>query len=165
MTTRRRRPLAVSVGDPIWPAPPVVRLSRVLGGEPATVAGYPLALILAERIVTALQRGTADTRWRDFVDVTLLCRRHAVGGGELRGALERVARHRRIDLGPLGPSLAAFGDIAQACWSVWRRRQRLTDRTPERFDALLPDVLAFSEPPLGSPGFDRTWGPEAAAWR
>lgn len=29
-------------------------------------------MVLAEKLVTAVQRGTANTRWRDFADVYLL---------------------------------------------------------------------------------------------
>lgn len=34
--------------------------------------GYPRVMVLAEKIVTAIQRGTANTRWRDFVDIVAL---------------------------------------------------------------------------------------------
>lgn len=55
----------VSVGDPIWPAPVAVELPRLLGGPAIRVVGYPLPMVFAEKIVTALQRGTINTRWRD----------------------------------------------------------------------------------------------------
>ena len=34
--------------------------------------GYPVEAVLAEKIVTAGQRGTVNTRWRDFADIYLL---------------------------------------------------------------------------------------------
>ena len=49
----------VSVGDPIWPAPKNVYVPRLLGGG-LTLFGYPLAMVHAEKIVTAVQRGTFD---------------------------------------------------------------------------------------------------------
>lgn len=39
-------------------------------------AGYPLAMVYSEKIVTAVARGTVNTRWRDFADMYLLARRH-----------------------------------------------------------------------------------------
>jgi hypothetical protein len=39
--------------DPIWPAPATVEVPRLLGGS-ITVAGYPLPMVLAEKIITAL---------------------------------------------------------------------------------------------------------------
>lgn len=46
----------VNVGDPIVPAPKQVRLPRLLGGE-IIVRGYPLSMVYAEKIVTAVARG------------------------------------------------------------------------------------------------------------
>ena len=63
----------VNMGDPIWPAPHPVDLPRLLGGS-ITVVGYPLPMVYAEKIITALQRGTVNTRWRDFADLYLLTR-------------------------------------------------------------------------------------------
>ena len=53
----------VNIGDPIWPPPEPVGVSRLLGGVIEAI-GYPLTMIHAEKLVTALQRGTANTRWR-----------------------------------------------------------------------------------------------------
>ena len=58
----------INVGDPIWPEPEEIRLPRLLEGE-LIVRGYSLAMVLAEKIVTAIARGSANTRWRDFVDI------------------------------------------------------------------------------------------------
>jgi hypothetical protein len=51
----------VNVGDPVWPNPGLVEVPRLLGGV-ITVTGYPLSMVLAEKIVTALQRGSVNTR-------------------------------------------------------------------------------------------------------
>jgi hypothetical protein len=55
----------VNFGDPIWPEPELVVMPRLLGGE-LVLRGYPLVMIYAEKLVTSLQRGAANTRWRDF---------------------------------------------------------------------------------------------------
>jgi hypothetical protein len=65
----------VSVGDPITPEPEEVHVPRLLGGE-LVLRGYPLAMVHAEKIVTAIARGTVNTRWRDFADIYLLSRHH-----------------------------------------------------------------------------------------
>lgn len=87
----------VNVGDPIWPAPSAVDVPRLLGCT-ITVVGYPLSMVLAEKIVTAVQRGTANTRWRDFADIYLLTRHHRIAGDDLRGSLNEVAAYRRVRL-------------------------------------------------------------------
>jgi len=82
----------VSVGDPITPEPQIVRRPRILGGTIA-VRGYPLSMVHAEKIVTAITRGTVSTRWRDFADMYMVTRRHPVDGTELSTSIREVARH------------------------------------------------------------------------
>lgn len=52
------------------------RPASLLGGEPLALSGYPLPMVYAEKLVTALQRGTVNTRWRDFADVWTLSGAH-----------------------------------------------------------------------------------------
>lgn len=74
-TARLRFHVDVNVGDPIVPPPTIVQVPRLLGGDLA-VRGFPLEMVHAEKIVTAISRGAANTRWRDFVDVVALAAKH-----------------------------------------------------------------------------------------
>ncbi|GMA36846.1 hypothetical protein GCM10025876_30500 [Demequina litorisediminis] len=58
-------------GDPIWPAPTLVEVPGLLepGQEGIRLLGYPLTMVLSQKIVTMVDRGEANTRWRDFADV------------------------------------------------------------------------------------------------
>ena len=116
----------INVGDPIWPSPEQVTLPRLLGGS-LVLSGYPLPMVLAEKIVTAVQRGTASTRWRDFADIVLLSARHSIVGENLRRAIAEVARFRHAELTPLSERLQGFASMAQSRWGVWRRKQKLED--------------------------------------
>jgi hypothetical protein len=62
---RARHPLRIdiNVGDPVTPGPVEVAYPALLG-EPFTLLGYPLATVLAEKIVTMIDRGDASTRDR-----------------------------------------------------------------------------------------------------
>jgi hypothetical protein len=153
----------VNVGDPIWPAPRTISLPRLLGGQ-LTLVGYPVAMIHAEKLVTALQRGIANTRWRDFADMYLLTRKHGVSGAELVGALRQVAKYRKAELASLSTVLAGYATVAQARWSAWRRQQQLEDRLPAEFRELIEFVVRFSEPALLGAVSDKTWSPVGATW-
>jgi hypothetical protein len=80
----------VNVGDPISPDPQAVELPRILGA-PVLVKGYPMVMVHAEKIVTAISRGTANTRWRDFGDIYTLSGRHPVDGDDLISSIKVVA--------------------------------------------------------------------------
>jgi Nucleotidyl transferase AbiEii toxin, Type IV TA system len=104
----------VNIGDPIWPGPAEISLPRLLGQEPIQLRGYSMEMVLAEKIVTALQRGSASTRWRDFGDIFTITGRHTFTAGEVRHALPGIpfgepgtarASHFRGDRGvSTGPS-------------------------------------------------------------
>jgi hypothetical protein len=162
-SARVRFHVDVNVGDPIWPAPGPVELPRVLGGT-LRITGYPLAMVYAEKIVTAVERGMANTRWRDFADVYLLSHAHDTDGGELVTAITRVAEHRQVTLSPLTTSLAGFPGLAQPRWAAWRRRQLLDGLLPEDIADVLDAVTAFADPCLRVDSDPGVWDATAQRW-
>ena len=152
----------VNVGDPITPAPRRVAIPKLLGGE-LYVLGYPLAMVHAEKIVTAIGRGVANTRWRDFGDLYVLSRRHDVVGAELATALATVATHREIELRPLTLVLAGYAELAQTRYQAWRRKHRRED-LPEHFHDVLTQVVAFAAPAVSGGSAQLTWRASRGVW-
>lgn len=153
----------VNVGDPIWPDPQPIKLPRLLDGE-IVVTGYPLPMVYAEKLVTALQRGVANTRWRDFADVYLLSERHDVDGDELAVAVQRVAEYREVALAPLSQALEGYATLAQPRWAAWRRKHRLDDRLPQNFDVVLQRAFALADAAVSGISRSQTWIARASAW-
>lgn len=153
----------VNVGDPIWPAPQQIKLPRLLDGE-IVLTGYPLPMVYAEKVVTAVQRGTANTRWRDFADVYLLAGRHDVVGDELEAAVRLVAQYREARLAPLSQILDGYAPLAQQRWAAWRRKHRLDDRLPQEFAVVLQRVMTLADPALIGTSGGQTWHAMALAW-
>ena len=153
----------VNFGDPIWPAPTEAVLPLVLGGT-LRLLGYPDHMVLAEKIVTALERGEQNTRWRDFTDIAAIARSRPVEGADLQEAIRVVARYREVELEPLGPLLSRMPELAQRKWEVWRRNQRLDQSTPASFADLLATCLAFAERALEGTTDRLRWNPSYSAW-
>lgn len=153
----------INVGDPIWPEPQPVELPRLLGGSVA-LRGYPVPMVHAEKIVTAIARGTANTRWRDFADVYVLAGTpHAVEAADLRTAITAVSTHRAVELQPLDVVLDGYELLAQTRYAAWRRRHR-RDELPDRFVDLLAAVVAFADPVVTDSAGTATWEPERGTW-
>lgn len=163
-TARLTPKVDVNVGDPIWPAPQEIELPRLLGGQPLRLRGYPLPMVLAEKLVTAIARGTASTRWRDFADVYLLTGDRHLAAVDLVAAIDAVAAHRGVELVELATVLDGFGQQAQAKWDPWRRRQDLADRLPADFDTVLDRVTAFADPLVGGAIAEGSWDPGRRRW-
>lgn len=163
LPARHRLHVDVNVGDPISPPPRDVLLPRLLGGQ-IRVKGYPLEMVHAEKIVTALARGTANTRWRDFMDVVGLAARHPIDGDALVESVREVAHHRGVRLSTLSTVLDGYDDIGQQKWLAWRRRQQLEDRVPATFAAVVATFISFAEPVLSGDALGRTWDPDSRSW-
>ncbi len=101
----------VNVGDPVTPAPVEIEYPGLLAGS-FRLLGYPLATVLAEKLVTMIDRASATTREprRRRTAAAVLCRRlspQAFGGGlgecELGDELPADnGTARRPPSGPLG---------------------------------------------------------------
>jgi len=152
----------VSVGDPIVPDPRRLDVPRLLAGEPLSLIGYPIPMVHAEKIVTAVQRGVTNTRWRDFADVFTLSGLHDVDGSDLTRALSQVAEFRQIQVHPLGELLAGYPSSAQERWSAWRRKQQLD--IPAQFAIVADRVMAFADPVLSREADGKLWSSAARAW-
>ncbi len=155
----------VNFGDPIWPSPSLIEVPRIvdLGQPPVTLLGYPITMVLAEKIVTAIARGEANTRWRDFADVYTLVRAHTVDGAEFAASLAVVAEYRHVELGPLFPRLAGMPQRAQAKWLAWRRRTGRDRELPESFAEVLTSLALFVDPVLAGSNAAR-WNPALSQW-
>lgn len=164
-TARLTIGMDVNFGDPIWPAPRLIELPRVVSLElpPVTLLGYPLSMVLAEKVVTAIDRGVANTRWRDFADVYALTRLHSVDAAEWRTSLETVAEYRNVRLTTLLPALAPMGARAQQKWRAWRTRSHREGELPEAFVDVLAAVAAFADPVL-SVSSAGSWNPTTGLW-
>jgi hypothetical protein len=128
------------------------------------VRGYPLEMILAEKLVTAIARGSANTRWRDFVDIYSLARKHTIAIAMLRASLERVARHRHVELVPLCSALTGYAQLAQPRWLAWLRKNRLESTIPVEFSDVVDQVCAFADPVIVNGAAKRNWNPRAGEW-
>jgi len=87
---RARVPFALdfSFGDP--GAATVIKLESVIDQPTISLLAYPLALNLAEKIVTAMQRRATNTRDRDFADLWVTSRRHRLDAHELKRSIEAM---------------------------------------------------------------------------
>ncbi|WP_242511403.1 nucleotidyl transferase AbiEii/AbiGii toxin family protein [Pengzhenrongella frigida] len=153
----------VNEGDPIWPEPTTVAVPRLRGGDPIELPGYPMHMVHAEKIVTAIQRGIANTRWRDFGDIWSLSRRHPISASDLASAIGEVARHRKASIRPLAEVLDGYAELGQARWAAWRRRSN-SARLPEQFASVLEEVVAFADPVLSGFVASETWNPNGGDW-
>lgn len=155
----------VNVGDPVVPSAVQVAYPRILEGrEPIALLGYPISMVLAEKIVTAAQRGSSNTRRRDFGDIYNIIRIHSMNASDLRDSVWAVSSHRKAEILELEEVLRDYPAIGQAKYEIWRDRQDRLE-LPRDFELLLEAIFNFTDPVLG----DRVppssiWDPHEQTW-
>jgi len=162
---RARHPLRldINVGDPVTPAPIEVDYPALLD-EPFALLGYPLATVLAEKIVTMVDRGDTTTRERDFADVYVLSNRHPITAIELDAAVASTSSHRGSELRPIRQVLVTLGRSRQADWSRYIARGGLTEAVPASFSDAIDAVADFADPILAGEIVDGSWDPGTRQW-
>ncbi len=153
----------VNVGDPVTPRPIEVWYPSLLG-EGFPVIGYPIETILAEKIVTMIDRGDATTRERDFADVLMLARRHEVDGTRLTAAVTATATHRESVIRLLRDVLVTLGRVRQSDWQRFRTRSGLENELSPSYEDAITEVVAFADPVLRGKAEGREWSPTIGAW-
>ena len=156
----------LNVGDPIVPGAKKITLPRMLeDANQISLLGYPISMVLAEKMVTAIQRGTANTRWRDFGDIYQLSRRHPISSSDLMNSMRAVAEYRAVAISTLKVSLPGYAEIGQAKYENWRGKQDRQE-LPENFGELLDSVFAFTDSLItADPSVDTHWDPLGLFWR
>lgn len=90
----------ISTGDAITPAEVMHKYRLMFEDRDIGVWAYPVETVLAEKIETALARGTLNTRMRDFYDVFILRELgEELKPSSLRAALEATIEKRGSDVG------------------------------------------------------------------
>lgn len=162
--SRHRLRVDVNVGDPVTPGPIEVEYPALLA-EPFNVVGYPLESVLAEKIVTMVDRGDTTTRERDFADVYVLTRRHAVSAAQLGAAVAATASHRDSELRPLQAVLVQLGSARQDDWTRFVERAGLADELPATYAEVIDAIARFADPVLTDEVTTGAWDPAATTWR
>lgn len=83
---------------------------------------------------------------RDDAEYPGLRMRAPVTLAELRRAAESVARYRGVELGPISPVIAGYGDIGQGKWAAWRRKEGFQEISEENLDDQMGLVAAVLDP-------------------
>jgi hypothetical protein len=136
-TARLRLQVDVNVGDPVVPGAMSTEIPPILPGTGPTVLAYPREMVLAEKLVTALQRGAASTRWRDFADLYLMMEADPGDAQQVVASIAAVASHRGVPLARLRGVLAGMPERAQTRWASWLEQHGLEERVPRSFGELL----------------------------
>ncbi|MCQ3808829.1 MAG: nucleotidyl transferase AbiEii/AbiGii toxin family protein [Acidimicrobiaceae bacterium] len=162
---RAKAPLRVdiNVGDPVTPGPVVVEYPGLLG-ERFDVVSYPVETVLAEKIVTMLERGELTTRERDFADVYQITANLNVDGGSLTAAIDATIAHRGAERQPIRAAVGGLADHRQSSWSAYIATTGMGGLVPEDFDTVIGAVAGFADPVVARSVKGKGWVARTRRW-
>jgi predicted nucleotidyltransferase component of viral defense system len=154
--------LDLSFGDPTRTR--IIHMGSVIGQPAVRLQAYPLALNLAEKVVTAMQRRETNTRDRDFADLWVASRTHRLEASELREYVQTVAGHRRQPILTMAQALAYIPE-RQRSYTAMVSRMSYTSPPPQRWRELISGVVLFLDPILSDNDRQLSfWDPERLQW-
>ena len=158
--------LDINFGDPVTPAPRTVELPSLRpDSPPIRILGYPIETVLAEKLVTAIELGRANTRVRDFVDIYLLTGTQAVQCGSLRDAITATSEFRGTALVPLAGAVDGLGELRDSTYVAYRKGLGEAGTSlPPRFSDAVDAVADFVDPILSGLEAESVWSPIERGW-
>lgn len=158
--------LDINFGDPVTPAPRTVVLPSLRpDAPPIRVLGYPIETVLAEKLVTAIELGRANTRVRDFADIHLLTGTQALQCGELRDALTATATFRGTTLIPLAQATEGLAVLRDSTYVAYRKGHGEAGASlPEMFSDTVAAAADFVDPALDGLDAKALWSPVERNW-
>lgn len=115
----------IGFGDRVTPEPVEIEYPSVLGTPRAKLMGYTPETTIAEKLHIMLQRGTLNSRMKDFFDIWALSRLRAFKGTTLLRAVRAMCEQRSTAVSASPPALEpdALEDPQKAVqWAAFRRR-------------------------------------------
>lgn len=158
--------LDINFGDPVTPGPQRIVLPSLRPSSPPIhMLGYPIETLLAEKLVTAIELGRANTRVRDFCDVYLLSGTQQVASTTLQEAVTATATYRGTALVPLSSAAEGLGALRQTTYSAYRNKLGVAGaQLPEQFTETVSAVATFIDSVMVEPNTPRVWNPAQRRW-
>jgi hypothetical protein len=161
----------VGFGDAITPKAETIEYPTLLGVDPPRLRAYPRETVVAEKSEAMVKLGIANSRMKDFFDLSVLARSFGFSGPVLRDAIAATF-HRRGTAIPAERPIALTESFAndgakRTQWKAFVSRNGL-EGTAGEFGPVIDELAGFLGPPMlaaaKSEGFERRWDP-GGPWR
>ena len=161
----------VGFGDAVMPAPQTVVFPVLLDDLAApTLRVYPVYTVIAEKYHAMVILGLANTRMKDFFDITTIAQRTDLDGSTLAQAIAATFARRGTALPTLPPVALTreFGDDdgKQRQWQAFLRKNHIAaGGLSETVNLLLKLLWPASQVAARSDGATAAWKADERRWR
>jgi hypothetical protein len=160
----------VGFGDAVTPGPQTVTYPTLLDDfQTPTLRVYPVYSVIAEKYQAMVMLGQANSRMKDFFDLSVIARRTELDGATLAHAITATFTRRQTPLPtdrPLALTKRFSEDAAKLRqWQAFLNKNRIAAASLGDTVALLDDLL-WPPTQVAATGSQATatWRPEALRW-
>jgi hypothetical protein len=160
----------VGFGDAVTPAAESVTFPVLLADLAAPrLQAYPVYTVIAEKYHAMVSLGIANSRMKDFFDLSVIAHRSALDGATLARAIGATFARRQTPLPVEAPlALTAFfadDEAKRRQWAAFLGKARLSARPLPQVIALLHDLL-WPPTQVAASGSraNAAWRPELTRW-
>jgi len=140
---KARIPLQIDVGfgDVVTPRAKTIKYPTLLGFPAPSIRACPRETVVAEKLQAMVMLGMANSRMKDFYDLSVLAQRFTFDGETLVKAMKATFRRRKTEIPP-EPPLALTDEFARDAvksvqWNAFVRKSNLGEVVPE-----LPELIS-----------------------
>lgn len=160
----------VGFGDAVTPGPQTVTYPTLLDDFQApTLRVYPVYTVIAEKYQAMVMLGQANSRMKDFFDLTVIARRTELDGATLATAITATFARRQTAL-PTGRPLALTKQFSEdpaklRQWQAFLNKNRIAAASLGDTIALLDDLLwPPTQVAAAHSQAKATWRPDSLRW-
>jgi hypothetical protein len=155
----------VGFGDVVFPAPKEAAFPTIFDFEAPRLKMYPQEAVIAEKLHTMVDRGTLNSRMKDFFDIQLLSKQFTFDGETLVSAVKQTFENRNTSL---TSSPVIFEDSFSKDENIskqWRAflNKGMRGIAPDSIEDVMDEIKAFLLPIIEAAAknaaFKRYWTP------
>jgi hypothetical protein len=160
----------IGFGDVVIPKPVMMTYPSLLDKEAPRIRAYTLESVIAEKFQAGVYLAEANSRMKDFYDLSALCAARSFDGATLHEAVKRTFERRKTILPPIPTIFSdAFPALPekQTQWRAFLKRTGI--EAADDFAMVMAGIREFFFPLYDAlankTAFTGHWAHETGKWR
>ena len=125
---RTKIPISIDIGfgDIVYPERVLMDFPVLLEMEVPKIYAYSLNSVIAEKFEAIVSLGYANSRYKDFYDIYILCSNYDFNGNELKKAIEETFHHRQTGFDDIVAFENGFAEdaIRKSRWNSFIKKKK-----------------------------------------
>lgn len=164
-------PISIDIGfgDIVYPERVLMNFPVLLEMEVPKIYCYSLNSVIAEKFEAIVSLGYANSRYKDFYDIYILCSNYDFDGNELKKAIEETFYHRQTGFDDIVAFDKEFAEdaIRKSRWNSFIKKKKAMESV--EFGTAVEQIIDFLKPIVekivDNGEMDTQWKSQKKIWK